>query len=161
MTTVVKGPASSTLTLTKPGAGTWFLLLPATTSPHNDNSCEWVQLAPGPGLASTAWGSGPRSSSWTGHSPSSYVRPVTSRWDRRRKSQPRASEATSAGLHFKEVHALEPHTAQQVGSPRYPFHNPRWGICKKCLLTAPRSQVRLHLFMLTAATAAWGWRSFT
>ena len=117
-----------------------------------------THLAPGPGLTSAPWGSGPCSRSWSGRPPSSSVHPVTSRQDRRRKSQPRASEATSAGLCFKEVHALEPHTAQQVGPPKYPFHNPRWGICKKCLLTAPRSQLRLHLLMLMAATAAWGGR---
>lgn len=40
MTTVMKGPASSALTLTKPGAGTWFLVSPEMTSLHNDNSCE-------------------------------------------------------------------------------------------------------------------------
>lgn len=55
MITVMKGPASSALTLTKPVAGTWFLVSPEMTSPHNDNSCEWTQLAPGPGLTSTPW----------------------------------------------------------------------------------------------------------
>ncbi|KAI4556863.1 hypothetical protein MJG53_018817 [Ovis ammon polii x Ovis aries] len=43
MITVMKGPTSSALTLTKPVAGTWFLVSPEMTSPHNDNS-SWLHF---------------------------------------------------------------------------------------------------------------------
>lgn len=66
--------------------GSWFHL--EMTSPHNDNSCEWTQLAPGPGPHIHTLRLRPCSCSWTGHSPSSSVRPITSRQDRRGNPSP-------------------------------------------------------------------------